>query len=58
MKLYEEINNSYANELLEMTSLIIYAHCGPSWKWSSKPHKTGFVVSYMHRSTCYSIAHP
>jgi hypothetical protein len=25
-----EITNAYASELLEITSLVVYAHCGPS----------------------------
>jgi hypothetical protein len=39
MKFSEVITNAYADEeLLQMMSLIIGAHCGPSWKWNNRPH--------------------
>jgi hypothetical protein len=38
-----------------MTSLIIYAYCGPLWHGSNKPHETGFVISYVSGSIHYAI---
>jgi hypothetical protein len=31
-------------QVLKMTSLIIYARCGPLRKWSNRLHNTGFVI--------------
>jgi hypothetical protein len=38
-----------------MITLIIYTHFDPSWKWSNRPHKRDFVVSYLFGSTHYAI---
>jgi hypothetical protein len=38
-----------------MIPLIIYAHCGPSWKWNNRPHKRGFLTSYACGSIHYAI---
>jgi len=37
-------------QMFETKSLIICAHCGPWWKWSNRPRKRLFVVSYVRGS--------
>jgi len=57
MKLYGVNTNAYANEVIAWNDLPDSSPCtcGPSWKWSNRAHKRGFVISHVCASVHYAI---
>jgi len=44
MKFHEAVSNDRGNEAVDRNYVPDYAHCDPSWKWTNRPYKKGFVI--------------